>query len=1015
MSDLRLEAVPRHWEGLTPGQRAAAHSAASAIAAMADRPIESRDELGIDTHRHNHVLLFDGARGTGKTTTLMTLLRAYESEFRGLRDGRRSDATKAPIPFPGDSIVIPLSVVETQPLDGQPGVIVNLARRLRATLHRLGIDPDRAEVESRWRDLVDAVAFSTAADPERRGNQSLEDLALDLRYVVDDLQTRFSEFIDALAKEIERRLHRTPFFVLPIDDADLVPAPTFEIIRVLRAFHHPRLAFVLTGDSELFVESLAARARKELDMAAKDSSSDLPIRVAVDVYDRVIPRHQRYEVNATPQRPGEHANGCFCLASNAVIERALDLPRFRRRGGPNTRHEPLKDLLELPGGTPRLVYALPTRLRLFQDLALATQAILAPNDIASSSPQTTERSQHAERSRFLQKVWEIAVETAGLPFADARALSQTVSFVPNSSALRIDGREFTVHATMAVRAELEARDPSRSISFVWSALDGFEVLWGKRELPRRIVDALAFVVDAARCDERTSWVGPPPQPDPTTLTFLASRVPTHDTSMGLLPWPEPPQTFHQAELFSHYWSRLLDTTQEGQARSLRNRLAEDPTLVLDAWWMVHRLVEGAVPSLDDVERTLLFNPQASRQTRFRVMIDHERDQPRYAERHAQRGWLASLGVLSAECFGLVRADDLGRQVVHELLHQVSDLVGAQQVVDQSRAAWAVLQQGAPPTAQGFDPDQLMRLLPVRPEPTDSAEEEAEAGEAERDMLRRVAPPPRSTFIKGPSSLLGYIEPLAARAELLPHVGVWRPFDDVDPQVVLHELLRATHSHPSLQRQPKVDVFGAVHWEKEVTKEQDLLLRLWWDLASDREQTTHSKRGFRVGIAETLRSALVNRSGLPWPYPEAFSALWDHEFFVTQVRFDKPDEELPMRLLVVAANMVDRKPSAVQIDQWPKAASVLLGRRRGEKTYRLEGHPRWRAYTTFRSALVRLALPEMAPSVPEAVQEHIARAAVEGGLYKQSQLQSFRDEQLRRFGAMQAEEKDHVWFRLVGHE
>ena len=74
-----------------------------------------------------------------------------------------------------------------------------------------------------------------------------------------DLERRFRRFMDALVKELQRKTrHDDVMLVVSLDDTDMHPALVVPVLRCLYLFYHPRLAYVITGHSDLFRARLEA-------------------------------------------------------------------------------------------------------------------------------------------------------------------------------------------------------------------------------------------------------------------------------------------------------------------------------------------------------------------------------------------------------------------------------------------------------------------------------------------------------------------------------------------------------------------------------------------------------------------------------------------------------------------------------------------------------------------------------------------------------------------------------------
>ncbi|HYO78809.1 MAG TPA: hypothetical protein VE010_20275, partial [Thermoanaerobaculia bacterium] len=124
------------------------------------------------------------------------------------------------------------------------------------------------------------------------------------------LQAKFRLFADALCKEYTAttRAMETPLFVMCIDDADMKPLVSVRLLEALRVLYHPRVAFLLTGNSDLFVNMLtdsffaglrAPLRRLDLTGDTSDEMSDrsVALRLAREVYGKVIPTAHRVDVS----------------------------------------------------------------------------------------------------------------------------------------------------------------------------------------------------------------------------------------------------------------------------------------------------------------------------------------------------------------------------------------------------------------------------------------------------------------------------------------------------------------------------------------------------------------------------------------------------------------------------------------------------------------------------------------------------------------------------------------------
>ncbi len=126
--------------------------------------------------------------------------------------------------------------------------------------------------------------------------------------------TTYTAFMKALVEEFGKRRglgKQEPLFVLAVDDADMNPSRSVELLDMLRMLWHPRVAFVLTGDSELFEQTLAEHFLGELRKPLRGHGlvesevADLAqnrshLRLAGDVYEKIIPCGHRCRLPPIP-------------------------------------------------------------------------------------------------------------------------------------------------------------------------------------------------------------------------------------------------------------------------------------------------------------------------------------------------------------------------------------------------------------------------------------------------------------------------------------------------------------------------------------------------------------------------------------------------------------------------------------------------------------------------------------------------------------------------------------------
>jgi hypothetical protein len=232
-----------------------------------------------------------------------------------------------------------------------------------------------------WRRLVGVAASWDSKLDARRANldpeawaRELEDTELDHAGVLG----RWSEFIDELAAADERRSdrHKTsaPLFVLAIDDADMNPQRTQELLQLARWLWHRRVVFLLTGDTRLFLHVLESRFLAQLSnsqpMAATGDpefshrSGVLAGELADALYDKLVAPGNR--VPLSELHDVSRLSTVLPTYAGASLRDTLDSEQFNiPTAGQPTGNVPL---LRYFDDDPALCDALPGRLRRHADL-----------------------------------------------------------------------------------------------------------------------------------------------------------------------------------------------------------------------------------------------------------------------------------------------------------------------------------------------------------------------------------------------------------------------------------------------------------------------------------------------------------------------------------------------------------------------------------------------------------------------------------------------------------------------
>lgn len=303
--DPRPEARPLPFQDLTEEQREAGARATGLLRGMSREPWERQASPPSGGHsylpilykerRSNRVVLLDGARGSGKSALLVSLLDAYGSVLTDLRLPPGYETW-----IHASDRVVPVGLIDLQPLPKSTHLLFHLVAHLERVVESMESRRDSSQTggaawhpasmddapsRKRWRTFA-RVAASGWEDnlDERKSTLDAEAFAVEVEQgelFRMDVTRAFREFVDALVEDYCRWNHwqssTPPLFVLAIDDADMNPGLANSLLDLLRKLWHPRLGFLLTGHSELFLHTL------------KRQWSEL----GPDIYTKVIPPSHR--------------------------------------------------------------------------------------------------------------------------------------------------------------------------------------------------------------------------------------------------------------------------------------------------------------------------------------------------------------------------------------------------------------------------------------------------------------------------------------------------------------------------------------------------------------------------------------------------------------------------------------------------------------------------------------------------------------------------------------------------
>jgi hypothetical protein len=414
----RMEASPLSASAITQSQREAGDKALQLLADIvrrADCAWRDDDNSFLPRIRHdyfNTTVLIDGERGVGKTALLVSLVDAMVRAFRirGMPNPR--DAARAPTrassrnaqgetdaepcvareegldahaewppAFSVDNVpraLVPVGILDLQPLPPATHLLLHILSRFKPLVDEL--QPDGVSEPAMWeseaakpsvaqdfRSLLVAAAAGWNVKHEsksRYGGMDIETYAAELEEEAHErlqVVVLFQGFIESLASAFtkRKRLEGLPVFVLAIDDADLEPELSRQLIPLLRLLMHPRLALLLAGNSFLFEQTIIADWSKFYKDAwgprEQESNTQWQHRASLarDLYDKSVPQAHRCAVKPTlAQEDLEKLES----RHPGLLGAFYDLPLDRTDGGAGPTESLLREV-------PLLAAALPGRIR----------------------------------------------------------------------------------------------------------------------------------------------------------------------------------------------------------------------------------------------------------------------------------------------------------------------------------------------------------------------------------------------------------------------------------------------------------------------------------------------------------------------------------------------------------------------------------------------------------------------------------------------------------------------------
>jgi hypothetical protein len=337
---LRIEAHPRSYRRLDSSQRRAFEACVQRLDAARDhldggasyskdRP-DPRVGIRLDDERRAEILFLSAERGMGKTTLMLSLMRATTSS-----PDKKEAFSSAGVPDLAEMLdrlrgrVVWLQPLEMDTLPRQTNLMAAILARIEEGIERLGLRPVSPElpeqVDARGDDLFDErddvmldlrrfqadVAIGWDGNLEARsGSMDADPYATEvLRREKGKLKLRdrFAGLLERLSERTVARAVKSPLFVLPVDDFDLNPSRCAELLRLLHLLSSPRLVSFILGDVRVAETMLDLSVSRDFSQALGSPLTDPRSReeirsmtgeIAANTMRKLIPPAHRIEVRS---------------------------------------------------------------------------------------------------------------------------------------------------------------------------------------------------------------------------------------------------------------------------------------------------------------------------------------------------------------------------------------------------------------------------------------------------------------------------------------------------------------------------------------------------------------------------------------------------------------------------------------------------------------------------------------------------------------------------------------------
>jgi hypothetical protein len=519
----------------------------------------------LDGRRSNRVLLIDGDRGTGKSTLLVTLLKGYGKQVLGEEPSEKFERM--------DGRIIPIGIIDLQPLPPQTNLPLHIAAHLKRVVEvveplpfvntensaPLWEQPPLSQLREKWQRLMRLLA---TWDESLEGRVGRSDVSAFVVETIEEelergqLPERFREAVDALVDAYAKKYpwpgRKKPLFLLAIDDADMNPRLSVKLLELLRKLWHPRLAFLVAGDSELFLsrlrEALHAQGSKYV---PEQGHYD---RLAEDIYAKDIPSSARFQLDSlTPSERVKRISEIRKLLKRYMVEvHHPVIPRDYPESPPS-----LRDYLLVNKQSTEF---LPNRLRQIDELTARLRRETVIEEAGNQSSAAL---------RVIKWLWDQTVmehcdeENQPLFTNMVRSSRLDGRLQLNTQRVRLKG-EFEpaaqIHAAGAGRI-ITLQDLSRFQAFTTENYSDLTGSSGKN-LDEALTACWLLATDVATDVIHGSHFGEAAEPfEANSFQFaVASWKDTHSDNILAVPWPLPAwKAPVDYVLFARHWRELLDS------------------------------------------------------------------------------------------------------------------------------------------------------------------------------------------------------------------------------------------------------------------------------------------------------------------------------------------------------------------------------------------------------------------------------------------------------------------------